>query len=76
MWFMTLLAVILEDGSPGSPALTFPSAFARIGKLEVMGSAFWEKPPYMVASLAQGPHSDVAVSQVKRQSGERDDRES
>jgi len=42
MWFMKLLAVILEDGSPGSPALTFPPAFARMGKPEMMGYAFWE----------------------------------
>ena len=39
-----------------------------------MAYAFWEKPPYMVASLAPGPHSDVTVSQVKRQSGEKEDR--
>lgn len=72
MWFMKLLAVILEDGSPGSLALPFPLAFTRIGKPEVMGYACWEKPPY---SLAQGPRSDVAASQGKRQSGEGDDRE-
>lgn len=52
----------------------FFSCFARNGKPEVMAYAFWEKPPYMVASLAPGPHSDVTVSQVKRQSGEKEDR--
>lgn len=64
---MKLSAVIFK-GRVSSPE--FPPAFARTGKLEVMGYAFCEKPPYMVASRAQGPHSDI-VSRVKKQSGER-----
>lgn len=70
VWSMKLPAVILEDGSPGSPALTFPPALIELGNQMGWAVASGKTPLAGGLPDTRTP-SNVAVSQVKRLSGER-----